>query len=110
MATKPESLRQRKIRAALREEFPRLWDVKYHGGPFSQSGVPDVLICVEGMFVALEVKMPDEEPDQLQKMTMADIRRAGGIAESVETVEEAISVVRKVRRLSKRRRALLSRG
>ena len=100
MSKKPESRLQRKIRTRLASEFPRSWFIKIHGSPFQPSGTADLLGCVEGLFFALEVKMPGEEPSELQKDSLREIRRAGGIAECVETEEEAVAIVRKAIRLS----------
>ena len=54
--------------------------VKYHGDAFSTSGVPDLLACVDGRFVGVEVKADDGTPSELQIWTVRQIRKAGGIA------------------------------
>jgi len=94
MAKKPETRLQRRIQKALKEAFPGSWWFKVHGGPFQKAGVPDLIGCVAGLFFALEVKMPDEEPTKLQVLTMRKIREAGGISTTVETPEEAVAIVR----------------
>ena len=33
-----------------------LWYVKIWGGGFQKSGIPDILICVSGVFIGCEVK------------------------------------------------------
>lgn len=32
------------------------WYFKVHGGAFQKTGVPDIIACVKGKFVAIEVK------------------------------------------------------
>ena len=46
----------------------------------SHRGVPDILACVRGMFLALELKRDGEQPDSLQHKTLEDIGHAGGLA------------------------------
>lgn len=95
MAQKPESRLQRRIRKALEKEFPQSFWIKIWSGPFQVAGFPDLLGCVQGRFIALEVKMPGEEPSAIQRYMMKLIKRAGGITSRVESVEEAINVVRR---------------
>lgn len=49
-----------KMRKAAREKYgERLVDVKYHGDAMSEAGVSDILCCLDGIFVACEVKAPE---------------------------------------------------
>jgi len=49
-----------------------------HG--FGRSGVPDIICCVNGKFLAVECKAGENKPTALQEKEMADIRKQGGIA------------------------------
>lgn len=40
--------------------------LKFHGNQFTQAGVPDLIMCYNGMFIALEVKVDDKKPTPLQ--------------------------------------------
>lgn len=52
---------------------------KVHGGAFMMAGLPDIIICVEGKFWAIETKMPDGgNPTPIQKLVHGMIRDAGG--------------------------------
>jgi hypothetical protein len=42
--------------------------------------VPDLLLCVAGIFVAIELKAPGKKASGGQKIEMARIIQAGGIA------------------------------
>ena len=44
------------------------------------SGNPDIICCLKGRFVAIEVKLPGKRPTQLQQLKMARIRECGGVA------------------------------
>ncbi len=93
MTAKPETRLQRRIRRALEKEVGGWW-AKIYTGPFQEAGIPDLLGCVAGMFFALEVKMPGEEPSAIQVKTMRDIRKDGGaIARVVTSPEQAVRVV-----------------
>jgi len=61
----------------------KAYDVYYffpatHG--YGRSGVPDIICCITGKFVAIECKAGDNKPTALQEKEMADIRKQGGIA------------------------------
>jgi hypothetical protein len=71
-----------KVLAWLRDQ-PLTWAVKYHGGPMSTSGVPDLLCCVAGQFLALELKSPTAPkatrvPLPAQRVQAEQIVGAGG--------------------------------
>ncbi len=49
-----------------------------HG--YGRSGVPDIICCAKGKFIAIECKAGTNKPTALQEKEMADIRKQGGIA------------------------------
>ena len=74
------------------------WLVKYHGGRWGRAGVPDILACYRGRFLAVECKQPGNEAGvtPLQEVEMKRIRRAGGlvtVASSTEPVEALLDQV-----------------
>ncbi len=56
------------------------WWVKFHGNAFTRDGIPDLLCCVNGKFLAIEVKGDDGEPSKLQLHEIEEIKKAGGVA------------------------------
>ena len=62
--------------------------VKTHGNMFSSSGTPDILACINGRFVAIEVKRPGGRVSALQQAKINLIRDAGGIAFVAYSLEE----------------------
>lgn len=89
-----ESNKSRKIMDALRAEG--WFCFKVHGSALMMSGLPDVIVCAEGLFIGLETKH-DETRDGTsarQEYVHDQIRLAGGVAQVVTSVEEAIQVVR----------------
>lgn len=56
------------------------WYVKYFANRNTRAGVPDILACVNGHFVAIEVKAENGKPTELQKWNVEQIKNSGGIA------------------------------
>lgn len=95
MAKQPESRLQKSIQDTLRKEVGGWW-FKVWGGPFTPAGIPDLIGCVDGMFFALEVKLPKKssKPSAIQIQTIRDIvTQGGGCACIVRSKEEAVSIV-----------------
>lgn len=76
---------------------PNCFFWKEHGGQFGASGIPDIIICLKGRFVAFEVKTKKGKLTVLQAITLRQIQKAGGIAEVVRSVEDAKRIVTKLR-------------
>lgn len=56
------------------------WALKTHGELMQIRGIPDILACVNGRFVAIEGKRDKKKSaTDLQKLTLREIRAAGGI-------------------------------
>ena len=55
---------------------------KIFGGGFQASGVPDLICCYKGLFIAIEVKSPSGKgrASDVQKVKIRHIRESGGIA------------------------------
>ena len=67
------------VKAYLREQ--KAWFIKYWAGAqFTKSGVPDILACINGYFVGIEVKAPNGKPSDLQIYNVNVINRRGGYA------------------------------
>ncbi len=65
---------------------------KIHGSEF-QVGVPDLLICYKGRFIAFEDKAADGEATPLQKHNLKLIKKAGGIAEEVRSLVKVRAIL-----------------
>ena len=79
----------RKYLATLPECF--FW--KEHGGQYGTAGIPDIIVCYKGRFIALEAKVGKNQPTRPQAATNEQTRRAGGIAcdgRSVDEVKETM--------------------
>ena len=74
-----EKLFENKIKAYLKSIGA--YFIKTHGDRFSKVGTPDILACVNGHFVAVEVKAANGKPSELQLYHIEQIKKAGGCAE-----------------------------
>jgi Holliday junction resolvase len=92
--SQPESRLSRKIINALEAEGH--FAFKVHGGASMMAGLPDIIVCVYGKFIGLEVKMPGmkKTTTQVQLLVHSKIRKAKGICEVVSSIDEALEVVR----------------
>ena len=78
MAQTPEKKVKDKVVKLLKQYGVYYFFPATHG--FGRSGVPDVVCCVKGIFLAIECKAGTNKPTALQEKEIADIRKAGGIA------------------------------
>lgn len=72
------------------------WHIKTHGNMFSKAGTPDILACVNGRFVAIEVKQPGARVSPLQMAHIKLINQAGGVAFVAYSVEETKKHLKKL--------------
>lgn len=57
-----------------------IWYVKYFANGYTKRGIPDILACVNGYFLGLELKAPRGRPSEVQLWTIRRINRSGGYA------------------------------
>ncbi len=69
---------ENKIKDYLKERG--CYRVKYFGCSYSEAGTPDILACVNGYFLAIEVKAQNGKASELQLVKVDAIRKAGGFA------------------------------
>ena len=67
---------------------------KQVGGLRGVAGLPDIICCVKGLFVAFEVKQPGKKLTKLQEITIKQINDAGGAAFRVESLEDVKDVIK----------------
>lgn len=56
------------------------WQVKFFANRMTKTGIPDILACIKGHFLAIEVKAKNGKPSELQKYHVKKINDAGGYA------------------------------
>ena len=67
---------------------------KEHGGQYGTAGLPDLILCYRGRFVAFEVKTPTGKPTKLQEITIQRIKDAMGEAFIVRSVQEVQAIIK----------------
>ena len=67
---------------------PDTFCFKQHGGMYGTAGLPDIICCIAGQFVAFEVKQPKGKLTKLQEVTLGKITAAKGAAFKVTDVDE----------------------
>ena len=61
---------------------------KEHGGSYGSAGIPDIICCFHGRFVAFEVKTEKGKTTKLQDVNIRNIREACGVALVVRSLDE----------------------
>ena len=56
-----------------------IWFTKIWGGGYQKAGIPDILACVNGRFVAIEIKGSSGKPTELQKYNIKKINESNGV-------------------------------
>ena len=74
-------------------ERPDTFCWKEHGGMYGQAGIPDIICCIQGRFVAFEVKTSTGRLSKLQEITLRRIRDAGGQAYVVRSADDAEAIL-----------------
>lgn len=97
MAKTPEKKVKDKVVGILKDEGAYYFFPATHG--FGRSGVPDIVACVDGHFLAIECKAGKNKPTALQVREIEHIRRCGGVA--VVANEENWEMVRELVRTMK---------
>lgn len=69
---------------------------KEHGGMYGVAGIPDIICCYKGLFLAFEVKKPNGKVTKLQEKTIKEIRAAGGQAYVVRSVSEVKRIIQHI--------------
>ena len=78
MAKTPEKIVKDKVISILKAEGVYYFFPATHG--FGRSGVPDIVCCVHGYFLAIECKAGGNKLTALQANEIEAIRRANGVA------------------------------
>lgn len=91
MGTTPEGKIKQKIKALLTRH--KVYYFMPVGWQFGRQGIPDIICCIGGRMVAIEVKADGGKVSPAQEMEIARINKCGGLAfvaqgmEGIEKVE-----------------------
>ena len=95
-ATTPENAVKRRIRKVLKDY--KVYCFAAAAGPFSVHGVPDIICCVNGKFVAIEVKAPGKVKSvtKNQRYHLATIKENGGYAIVTDNEQDVIALMEEI--------------
>ena len=91
-----------KLRQGILARYPTAFIFKVHGGPYQEAGIPDLVACIEGRFVGIEVKEKKQgesvqaaygraTPLQLRQIEL--IEQAGGSAGVAISLEDCLEII-----------------
>lgn len=106
MAATPEKRVKDKVVSILKGEGAYYFFPATHG--YGRSGVPDIICCVGGFFLAIECKAGGGKLTALQAREIEHIRMNGGVAIVVN--EDNWEDVREVLRIMKREASIIASG
>lgn len=81
----------------LLKKTPGCFCWKEHGGMYGTAGIPDIIACINGRFVAFEVKTETGQLSKLQEITIQKIKNAGGQAFKVTSAAEVAAILKRLR-------------
>lgn len=98
MAATPEKRVKDKVVSVLKTEGAYYFFPATHG--YGRSGVPDIVACVSGLFLAIECKAGKNKITALQAQEIQSIRKADGVAVVVneENWDMLPELIRKMKR------------
>ena len=91
MGQQPESGFQRSIQREIAKRGG--YCVKQHGSMITAVGIPDLLVCYKGMFIALEAKVDNNKPSKAQGVNLRNILKAGGFTAVVWNIKEVKAIL-----------------
>jgi hypothetical protein len=72
---------------------PECFFWKEHGGMYGTAGIPDIVCCVRGRFVAFEVKTESGRLTKIQETMIRRINEAKGKACKVTSVDDVKQIL-----------------
>ena len=88
---KPEKKLQDKAITYLKSKG--IYYINQFGNGWSGKGAPDLTVCINGRFVAFELKVGENDLQDDQKIHRLRIKRNGGLHFAPYTIEEFIEIV-----------------
>lgn len=90
----PEAKTKKKVKDIL--DAAGVYHFNPFGGGYGRAGIPDIIACVNGFFLAIECKAGKGTTTALQDRELENIRAAGGEAWIIYDTDDAMRVLRTV--------------
>lgn len=87
---------------AVKLKYPNVWMLKTHGNGYQRFGIPDLLFCIDGQFIAIEVKhqKPGESEAAMlsrvsprQRLELDNLTKAGALAFVAWSVDHVLEKI-----------------
>jgi hypothetical protein len=78
MSFTPEAKVKKKVVTQLKAKDAYYFFPVMNG--YGRAGIPDIVVCYRGQFIALECKAGSNKPTELQLKEIEAIRQAGGVS------------------------------
>lgn len=67
---------------------------KTHGSEYTRIGLPDIIACCDGRYVAIECKYPGEQLTAAQERVIWEMTNAGALAFGCESLASVKTILR----------------
>lgn len=74
----------------------KIYYLNIHGGGWGSKGSPDLIACINGQFVAFELKIGDAQLRPDQRMHKQRIIQSNGIHYTIRTLDQFVSTIDKL--------------
>jgi len=84
---------EKEIELEIRKYLQRVlgaYVLKMHGSAFMSPGIPDLLCCLNGWFLGIEIKNEKGIVSAVQKVHINNIKKADGIAFVARSLKEVV--------------------
>lgn len=91
MAKQAEGSLQERIQRLLKSKGS--YCIKNWGNMTKEPGIPDIIACYKGYYLALEVKLNYNKPSTRQGIHCRNIKKAGGITNIVYSTKDVLNIL-----------------
>lgn len=71
----------------------KIYHINIHGGGFTGKGAPDIVVCLNGRFIAFELKVKNNTMQDDQIIHKRRIEKSGGLHYTPYSLAEFISIL-----------------
>ena len=94
---KPEESLSLKVKEYFLSLSPHVKAIRKDQSQYSgNTGISDWLVCVGGLFVAIELKVDKNKPSKKQEIFLKEVREAGGAAFACWSLNEVKQVIKAI--------------
>ena len=89
----PESKIVRQVIESIKSNYPGAYVRKINGNLFQHPGIPDIICCINGKFIGLEIKTGNGKTSLIQQLEGSVILAAGGIYGVATSPKQALDII-----------------